>query len=118
MISYSIEPKTRKYVKGYGFLSFAKNIIQQIRKKILGYCYKNRNMCCENYFQKLVQKTSEPTGELIGNKISEKSENRNLSMSDMNSRNVQEKYFPPEKIQGILKKKSRYVLQNRSLENI
>ena len=25
-------------------------------------------------------------------------------MSDMNSRNVQEKYFPPKKIQGILKK--------------
>ena len=39
-------------------------------------------------------------------------------MSDMNSRNVQEKYFSPEKIQGILKKKSRYVLQNRTLENI
>ena len=37
-------------------------------------------MCCENYFQKLVQKTSEPTGELIGNKISEKSENRNLCL--------------------------------------
>ena len=24
MTQYSIEPKTRKYVKGYGFLSFAK----------------------------------------------------------------------------------------------
>ena len=25
MTSYSIEPKTRKYVNGYGFLSFARN---------------------------------------------------------------------------------------------
>ena len=26
IMRYSIEPKDRRYVKGYGFLSFAKNI--------------------------------------------------------------------------------------------
>ena len=30
---YSIEPKDRIYVKGYGFLSFAKNIGKNLRNK-------------------------------------------------------------------------------------
>ena len=30
---YSIEPKDRRYVKGYGFLSFAENIGKNISNK-------------------------------------------------------------------------------------
>ena len=30
---YSIEPKNRIYVKGYGFLSFAKNISKNLNNK-------------------------------------------------------------------------------------
>ena len=30
---YSIEPKDRIYVKGYGFLSFAKNIVKNLSNK-------------------------------------------------------------------------------------
>ena len=30
---YSIEPEDRRYVKGYGFLSFAKNIGKNISSK-------------------------------------------------------------------------------------
>ena len=30
---YSIEPRDRRYVKGYGFLSFAKNIGKNISSK-------------------------------------------------------------------------------------
>ena len=30
---YSIEPRDRKYVKGYGFLSFAKNIGKGLNNK-------------------------------------------------------------------------------------
>ena len=32
---YSIEPKFRKYVKGYDFLSFAKNIGNKYGKKLM-----------------------------------------------------------------------------------
>ena len=35
MAHYSIEPKTRKYTKGYGFLSFAKNPSHKYKKKLL-----------------------------------------------------------------------------------
>ena len=31
---YSIEPKERRYVKGYGFLSFAKNFGNKYGKKL------------------------------------------------------------------------------------
>ena len=29
---YSIEPRERRYVKGYGFLSFAKNLVISVVK--------------------------------------------------------------------------------------
>ena len=32
---YSTEPKYRKYVKGYGFLSFAKNFGNKYGKKLM-----------------------------------------------------------------------------------
>ena len=34
MERYSIEPRTRKYVKGCGFLSFARNIFNKYRKQL------------------------------------------------------------------------------------
>ena len=35
MASYSIEPRTRKYVKGYGFLSFARDLSNKYGKQLL-----------------------------------------------------------------------------------
>ena len=35
MTWYSIGPRTRKYVKGYGFLSFARNFSNKYRKQLL-----------------------------------------------------------------------------------
>ena len=32
---YSIEPKERRYVKGYGFLSFARNFGNKYGKKLM-----------------------------------------------------------------------------------
>ena len=36
MTRYSIEPRTRKYGNGYGFLSFSKKISNKYRKQLLG----------------------------------------------------------------------------------
>ena len=44
---HSKEPKYRKYIKGYGFLSFARKFGD---KKINGFCNKNRNRCCKVYY--------------------------------------------------------------------
>ena len=35
MTRYSIEPRTRKYAKEYGFLSFARNICDKYGKQLL-----------------------------------------------------------------------------------
>ena len=35
MIRYSIEPRTIKYVKGYGFLSFTRNNLTNMEKELL-----------------------------------------------------------------------------------
>ena len=80
---YSIEPRERKYVKDYGFLSFARNLGISATKVA-----KNSN---NKYGQKLadsaktsatdalkiagkraIQKTTETTGDLVGNKIADK----------------------------------------------
>ena len=47
---YSTEPKFRKYVKGYGFLSFGRKFGDKYGKKINGYCNKNWNRCNKNCF--------------------------------------------------------------------
>ena len=39
---YSIEPRKRRYIKGYGFLSFARAFGNKYGKKINEYCNKNR----------------------------------------------------------------------------
>ena len=35
MTRYSVEPRTRKYFKGYGFLSFARSLSNKYRKQLL-----------------------------------------------------------------------------------
>ena len=47
---YSLEPKYRKYLQGYGILSFARKFVDKYGKKINEYCNKNRNRCCKNCF--------------------------------------------------------------------
>ena len=83
MIRYSVQPREKIYVKGYGVLSFAKNICKNIGKNI------NKNLSGK-YSQKhldhpkqsatdelkttskiVIQKTAEATGDLIGNKIAD-----------------------------------------------
>ena len=65
---YQTEPKYRKYVKDYDFLSFARRFGAKKWSKIDGYCNKNRNRCCKN----CRSKTAEATWDLIGNKIADK----------------------------------------------
>ena len=49
-MKYSTEPKYRKYIKGYGFLSFARKFGEKYGKKLMDTTKKNRNRCCTDYF--------------------------------------------------------------------
>ena len=46
----SLKPNYRKYVQGYGFLSFAGKFGDKYGKKTNGYCNKNRNRCSKDCF--------------------------------------------------------------------
>ena len=73
---YRVEPRDRIYVKGYGFLSFAKNIGKNLSNK-----YSQKNIDTAKKFatdaiktasQQAIQKTAEATGDLVGSKIADK----------------------------------------------
>ena len=103
MTSYSIEPRTRKYVKGYGFLSFARDLSEKYGKKLLHTARKTELHAVKSDFKKVIYKTTEATGELIGNKISEKI-GKPKPVPSENSRNIEEFVIPTQKRQEILNK--------------
>ena len=88
---YSIEPRERRYVKGYGFMSFARNFGNKYGKKLMNTAIKTGTNFNSKYGKKLtdtaiktgkdfatiaskkiVHKSAEATGDLIGNKIADK----------------------------------------------
>ena len=66
---YSIELKVRKYVTGYGFLSFAKKFGNKYGKKLMDTATKAGIDFTKTTSKRIVQNTAEATGDLIGNKI-------------------------------------------------
>ena len=69
---YSTEPRFRKYIKGYDFLSFAKNVGKKYGKKLMDTATKTGTDAAKTASKRVVQKTAEATGDLIGNKIADK----------------------------------------------
>ena len=73
---YSIEPRDRIYVKGYGFLSFAKNMGKSLShkygQKLLDSAKKSITDAIKIALKRVIQKTAEATGDLIGNTIADK----------------------------------------------
>ena len=73
---YSIKPRDRIYVKGYGFLSFTKNIGKNLSykygQKLLDSAKKSTTDAIKTASKRAIQKTAEATGDSIGNKIPDK----------------------------------------------
>ena len=69
---YSIEPKFRKYVKGYGFLLFARKLDNKYGKKLIDTATKTGIVAAKTASKRVVQKTAEARGDSIGNKIADK----------------------------------------------
>ena len=69
---YSTEPRFRKYVKGYRFLSFTRKFGNKRGKKINGYCNKKRDRCCKYCFKKSSPKNCRSNRTFDGNKIAGK----------------------------------------------
>ena len=75
-MKYSIGPRDRIYVKGYGFLSFAKNIGTSLSNKyglkLLDSAKKSTTDAIKTESKRAIQTTAEATGDMTGNKITDK----------------------------------------------
>ena len=75
-MSYSVEPRDRIYVKGYGFSSFAKNmgknLSNKFSQKLLDSAKKSTTDVIKTASKRAIQKTAEATVDFIGNKIADK----------------------------------------------
>ena len=69
---YSTKPRFRIYVKSYGFLWFAKNFGNKYGKRLIDSATKTGIEAAKTTSKRIVQKTAEATGDLIGNKIADK----------------------------------------------
>ena len=119
---YSIEPRDRRYVKGYGFLSFAKksgkNISSKYSKKLVASAKKSATDAIKTTSKRAIQKTAEATGDLIGNKTPDKITSTSkkslkefdlkelhsteLSSSEANNEIPKERYISPQGRQKLL----------------
>ena len=74
---YSLEPRHRKYVQGYGFLSFAKRFGNKYGKKLLNKGINSaKKFSTSKYGKKIIDATKKEGinfGKIVGKKIAEKS---------------------------------------------
>ena len=72
---YSIEPRERRYIKGYGFLSFARNFGNKYGKKLMNTTIKTGTNFNSKYGKKLTDtaiKTGKDFATIAGKKNSSK----------------------------------------------
>ena len=96
-LRYSTEPKYRKYVKGYGFLSFARNVGDKYGKKLMDSATKTGIDAAKTAFKQVVKKAAEAAGDLIRNKVADKMTSLGKTKSKEKGDERQEIYIPPEK---------------------
>ena len=125
---YSIEPKERRYEKGYGFLSFARNFGNKYGKKLMNTAIKTGTNFNSKYDikltdtaiktgkdfatiagKKIVHESAEATRDLIDNKIadkmtsaSKKSQNEEIQSDEVNNEIQKERYISPKGRQKII----------------
>ena len=117
---YSIQPRERRHVKGYGFLYFARNIGTHVIKvaknmsnkyvqKLAETAKKSAADAIKTASKRVIQKTAEATGDLVGNKIADKitSASKNprdeeSSPTEVNKEIPKERYISPKEKQQII----------------
>ena len=65
---YSIEHRERRYVKEYGFMSFARNFNDKYSKSLMD----ASKTFAKTAGKKILKETAKATGDLIGSKIADK----------------------------------------------
>ena len=115
---YSPEPTYRRYVEGYGFLSFARKFgdkygkklmntatkvgTSKYGKKIIDTTKKQGSEFAKRAGKIIVQKSAEATRDLIGNKIADKFTSLGKLKKKEKEMSEEEIIIPPEKRQQII----------------
>ena len=71
-MKYSLEPRDRIYVKGSGFMCFAKNMSNKYGQKLFDITETSATEAIKTASKRAIQKITIATGDLIGNKIADK----------------------------------------------
>ena len=122
---YSLESRYRRYVQGQGFMSFARNIGNKYGKELFDKSIdvgksmkKNGKKILDNSLspgkdfakipgKKVLTKSAEATGDLIGNKIADRitksTRNKDQKEDDRIMEETQELFIPPEKRERIIR---------------
>ena len=98
---YSIEPRERRFVKGYGFMSFARNFRDKYSKSLMDKGMDLSKSFAKSAGKKILKETAKATGDLIGNKISGKitaKPSKNHMMKEI----PKERYISPKERQKII----------------
>ena len=121
---YSLEPRDWVYVKGYGFISFARSMSNRYWKKLLDTAKKSATDAIKIASKRTIQKTAEATGDLIGNKTADKITSISKKPSNISNNDDVEltthkkRHISPEERQQIINelrlipKKDEYFLNN------
>ena len=94
---YSIEPRERRYVKGYGFMSFARNLSDKYSKSLMGLS----KTFAKTAGEKILKQTAKETGDLIGNKIADKITAKPHNQDEVINGIPKERYISPKERQKL-----------------
>ena len=95
---YSIEPRERRYVKGYGFMSFARNFNDKYSKSLMDLS----KTFAKTPGKKILKETAKATGDLIGNKIANKITAKPHNKDEVINGIPKERYISPNERQTII----------------
>ena len=93
---YSVEPRKRIYMKGYGFMSFARNFSDKYSKPLIDKGIDVSKTFAKIAGKRILKKCAEATGDLIGNKIADK-----ITAKPIKNDVTNERYVSPEERQKI-----------------
>ena len=114
---YSIKPRDRRYAKGYGFLSFGKNVGKNISnkysQKLVDTAKKFVTDAIKAASKRAIQKTAGATGDLIGNNIAVKI----TSVSKISPKEFHSKELPSNETTNEIPKE-RYISPQERQQSI
>ena len=95
---FSIEPREGRYVKGYGFMSFARNFNDKYSKSLM----ELSKSFAKTAGKKILKETAKATGDLIGNKIADKITAKPHNKDKVINGIPKERYISPKERQKII----------------